>query len=352
MPGLEDSADGEVISGGENTKHIDAVAIGRQGHVLHWGFAASPAYLTPSGQAALVNAIHYIVGFAGEPAYVRRNPSALTRASYDDVVYQCSEAGAAAVAAMDAEVRRVMQAQLAEIRGREAAGIELTMHEQRVLKLPPPSPLTKEMMLGPVVPQSVCDQFGEDWDAIGRYYANNRPYLYPGERRGPASCLIADPDARALGIANDSPGLIDHAVAALNENQSDARAWRILFRYTNHRFGSPAAWSAWWARARDGFFTESGGFKFMAGPEDAVPAGVAGSARHETAADAPEPDPDSPVQLTARWLPLPGEHMPEDPARLRMPVSKSPCTLPKVGTCMGRGLARAPHLRTFSSKWT
>src|SRR5690606_14827838 len=39
--GFEDSPDAEYISSGVCAKTLDAVAIGRHGNFLHWGFAAS-----------------------------------------------------------------------------------------------------------------------------------------------------------------------------------------------------------------------------------------------------------------------------------------------------------------------
>lgn len=44
--GFEDSPDAEYISSGVCAKTLDAVAIGRHGNFLHWGFAASPADMT------------------------------------------------------------------------------------------------------------------------------------------------------------------------------------------------------------------------------------------------------------------------------------------------------------------
>ena len=135
--------------------------------MLHWGFAASPAYLAPSGQAALVNAVHYIAGFAGEPAYVRKAPSALTRATYDDLLYQFTEEGAAAVAAIDSEIQSAVKAHRAALHERQDAGIELSVHEQQILKLPLPPKMTRSMLMGYIVPETVRRQFGEEWDAIG-----------------------------------------------------------------------------------------------------------------------------------------------------------------------------------------
>lgn len=49
--GYTDSPDAEYISSGVCAKTIDAVAIGRHGNFMHWGFAASPLYMTEEAKA-------------------------------------------------------------------------------------------------------------------------------------------------------------------------------------------------------------------------------------------------------------------------------------------------------------
>jgi len=51
--GFEDSPDAEYISSGVCAKTLDAVAIGRHGNFLHWGFAASPADMTEEAKTVL-----------------------------------------------------------------------------------------------------------------------------------------------------------------------------------------------------------------------------------------------------------------------------------------------------------
>ena len=51
----------------------------------------------------------------------------------------------------------------------------------------------------------------------------------------------------------------------------------------------------------------------MEGPEDAVPVGDA-EFRLPESSNVPAASKDEPVQVTARWLPLPGSHNPDTPS--------------------------------------
>ena len=70
--GYEDSPDAEYISSGVCQKTLDAVAIGRHGNFFHWGFAASPDYMTGEAKPVLANAIVYISKFAGQTPIARK----------------------------------------------------------------------------------------------------------------------------------------------------------------------------------------------------------------------------------------------------------------------------------------
>lgn len=82
--GFLDSPEAEIISSGTCAKSIDAVAIGRHGNFFHWGFSASPDYLTEAGKAALANAIVYISKFEGQHIIARKlNETIATRKNAD-----------------------------------------------------------------------------------------------------------------------------------------------------------------------------------------------------------------------------------------------------------------------------
>jgi hypothetical protein len=70
--GFTDSPDTEVISGGVSLKSPDAIAIGRHGNFFHWGFAASPDYMTEEAKVVFANAVHYIAKLNGEKVIARK----------------------------------------------------------------------------------------------------------------------------------------------------------------------------------------------------------------------------------------------------------------------------------------
>jgi hypothetical protein len=59
--------DAEPLVEGYNTGKMNgAVAIGRHGNFLQWGFAAGPSQMTDAGRALFVNCVVYIVKFDGK----------------------------------------------------------------------------------------------------------------------------------------------------------------------------------------------------------------------------------------------------------------------------------------------
>ena len=74
--GFEDSPEAEIISGGVSGKTWDAVAIGRHGNFLHWGFAASPDDMTGEARDVFANAVVYMPVLPAK----RRSPANITTA--------------------------------------------------------------------------------------------------------------------------------------------------------------------------------------------------------------------------------------------------------------------------------
>ncbi len=59
----------EVLAAGYNTGKMDgAVAVGRDGNFLQWGFSAPPSKMTAAGRAFFLNSICYIAKFDGRTA--------------------------------------------------------------------------------------------------------------------------------------------------------------------------------------------------------------------------------------------------------------------------------------------
>ncbi len=105
------------------------------------------------------------------------------------------------------------------------------------------------------------ERFGTDVAAHARFYDENLPYLYSV---APFYQFELDEDAKALGVANTDPALLDRAIALWESGADEARARRVLARYTLLDYQTAAEWRAWFRRHRDDlFFTQAGGFVFL-----------------------------------------------------------------------------------------
>lgn len=271
LPGLDDSPDGEVISRGECTKGRDAVAIGRQGNFLHWGFVASPTFMTDGAQLAFVNAIHYISRFAGQRPLVHGEPYIATRADVDTILFRLSDEGFAAFNKAISDLDARCEASFDRVRAKQARGDELTTNEKALLEVgfTKTPPFDRKKVLEHIVPVSVRERLGDDWAAYIEYYEKNRGYLYPPQMAEADYELVVDEDAESLGMANNDARLLETCVELLELGEQTERAQRVLERYTTEAFRSPADWRQWLNENRERlFFTEVGGFKFMAAPPE------------------------------------------------------------------------------------
>jgi hypothetical protein len=236
--GFTDSPDAEYISGGINHKTPTAVAIGRHGPFFLWGFSALPKDMTESGRRAFLNSVVYAAKFDRTPLLVRLNMSSRDRVPW--------------------------------MIGFIANGV---------------SSVTRHF------PADIVKRLGTDAAKYTAWYDENRPYMYSRKRFDHE----VDEDAKALGIPNSDPRLLDACVAALDRGPDAARAERLLRRYTGEAFATPAEWRAWLAASRaDLFFSDVGGYRFFskAGPD-------AGHRRAVTAAAADDQKEDNPVALSA-----------------------------------------------------
>ena len=63
----EEASDAERLVAGYNTGKMNgAVAVGRHGNFLQWGFSAPPSQMTEAGRRLFLNCIHYIARFEGQ----------------------------------------------------------------------------------------------------------------------------------------------------------------------------------------------------------------------------------------------------------------------------------------------
>jgi hypothetical protein len=254
------SPDAEFISSGLNTKDCRAVALGRQGSFFHWGFAASPTYMTKEAKLVFVNAIHYISQFDGHKAFVQ-NKSTLTRATVDDMLYRISDSGYANLEAGLKDVQKQIDEQKKTIQTKKDSGDALSPIEQRILQMPP-YPLPNRAVLIPFVPKKIRSEFGDQWDRYQSFYAQNRAYLFPPQAK--SRTLEIDADAKLWGIPNNDVRLLQRCIECLDSGEQDEIANRLLRRYTEKSFDTPDQWKTWFEENRAFlFFSESSGFKFL-----------------------------------------------------------------------------------------
>ncbi len=262
--GFEDSPDAEVISGGVSQKSLDAVAIGRHGNFLHWGFAASPDNLTDEGHTALANAIVYISQFAGKGIIARKTDERqLTRDYLKQLKYgytrESYERRVRANKQMDdmyVEWRQVSRAKMER-------GEAVTEREREAANYVSPPVMSRGDYIKAISPHDLFECFGEDAQKYIAFYDDNRDYFH-SVLHGGGYRLEVDEDARSLGIPNNDKRLIDRAITMLETGDDTARARRILARYTLEEHETPAEWREWYDRYEDRlFFTESGGWLFL-----------------------------------------------------------------------------------------
>ncbi|MDR1414393.1 MAG: protein-disulfide reductase DsbD N-terminal domain-containing protein [Odoribacteraceae bacterium] len=258
--GFEDSPDAEYISSGVCAKTLDAVAIGRHGNFLHWGFAASPTYMTTEAQTVLANAIVYISRFAGQGVIARKYEDRIatreylkelkylsTRESYDERLVS----------------EEVFHAQILEVqkiaKEKQAKGEYLSTVEQQMINYKKAPTMTFEEYVRRYQ-KDFFHLFGTDSKAYIAFYDDNRDYFYS---HGFYHFEI-DEDVKSLQIPNNDQRLLDAAIKLWETGQDPAKARRILTRYTLLDFPAAEEWRAWYEGNKQRlFFTESGGWLFL-----------------------------------------------------------------------------------------
>jgi hypothetical protein len=260
--GFEDSPETEYISSGVCLKTLDAVAIGRHGNFLHWGFAASPAYMTPEARTVLANAIVYISRFAGQGVIARKYEDRIATRDYlKELKYYATRTSYEEQLRNDEILYGRVDEAAAKLKERLAKGEKLAQDEMMVFFIQSQRPpvLTFEGYLKKYQ-RNFFDLFGMDSDAYIKYYDENRDYFHATG----SYHLELDEDVKSLGIPNNDPRLLDAAIKLWETGRDAEKARRILARYTLVDFATPGEWRAWYAANKSRlFFTESGGWLFL-----------------------------------------------------------------------------------------
>ncbi len=306
---LTDAPDGEFISGGLNSKGPNSMAIGRQGSYLHWGFAASPTYMTDEAKLVFVNSIHYIRKFSGQRAFSRLE-SVTLRSSIDRVLYQLSDEGNAAMADFTEKSAIKDRQAKKKLKEKREKGKKLNPIEAARLTWDEPSWQRKNALAR--LPESLRNELGDDLESYVTYLKENRRYMY-GSPDGWFEPLKLDEDAKELGIANHDIKILDHSISLLETDPENKMAKRILKRYTGQGFESSDQWKQWLNRRRDYlFFSEHAGFKYVLDENRVIADGHQNwlSATEQTDQDliesveVDEPESGQPVAFNCVLLPL------------------------------------------------
>lgn len=201
---FDDSPDCEYISGGHSIKDITGMSIGRSGNIFHWGFSASPDFMTESAKKVFINTVFYMAQFNGKKPLVKILKGE-SRKWVDEFCYRKTG--------------------------------QLIDHKNKTY--PTPKSAT---------------------DTLVKFYTENYDYFY-----NPSGLdFIVDEDVKSLGIANHDVQLLEKSIALLEADKDTDKALRILTRYTEYDFNSAAKWRTWLNTFKDYlFFTELGGYKFM-----------------------------------------------------------------------------------------
>ena len=238
--GFLGSPDTEWIAGGMHLKGPDYFAIGRQGRLLQWGFYGTPDEMTEAGQRLLVNAVHYIHGFKDHPILATREA-------------RPREGLATSLALLDlyeTEDMKEFYDTPEKVKEAQERVIERTFGET----VPPEAHGTKEE-------RRAWYEENEPWlywdgARVGSEYAGKAYFRLEGKYR-------IDEDARAIGIANNDPALLERAVADLREGVEPERAERVLARYTEEGHDSADDWQNWLDETEGSLFASDwAGYRF------------------------------------------------------------------------------------------
>jgi hypothetical protein len=210
---LPDSPDEEILALGFNTgREYGTAGIARQGNFLQWGYSAAPSQMTEAGQKLLINCIHYIHRFDGEPPLVRH--------PYDPP-----------------RTRTLL----------------LAFH---INKASDPN--------ASAFPEALYEKYHSDPNGLMEYYRQNMEWVcWDGK------VFSVDDELKGLGLdSNRKITNLQRLIELLDDVQHAATAKKLLSRYTECSFETPAQWRQWFDENKNRiYFTDTGGYKFKIVPE-------------------------------------------------------------------------------------
>jgi hypothetical protein len=305
--GFTDSPDAEIISGGVSMKSPDAVAISRHGNFFHWGFSASPKYMTDDAKLIFINSVVYTAGLKGQKMIARKYNDRVSNKA--DIKFRVSLASKEEYDNYIASLKyrnEMMKKGKEEAQAKKDRGEDLTSNEKMFLEFS----INEDYM---TLEQYMQIQMGSDYEqykdnlkGYKKYRTDNIPYTYFNGNE-----LVIDEDAKSLKIANTDTKILDKAISMLEKGKDVDMARRILDRYTLCTFEKPSEWRAWFNKNKDKlFFTQCSTWAFMVNTTDANEPGNDYEAKPVyKAANAivlPETSDREPVAIGATLTKLPG----------------------------------------------
>lgn len=258
--GFLDSPDTEWISSGVNSKNPEAVAIGRHGNFLLWGFAASPTYLTEEAKLVFVNAVHYIKRFDHQAPIARKRQGTSTRDSVTFAIESISEKSYAQRLVRHNQFVVEDQNRKAKVKARIAAGEKVSKFERQMLGRPASKPPGRYQYARRYFTPEQWQKVADNEIAIRETLLARLPFLRP---QGWYE-MVLDEDLVKLGVGNNDITMLDKAIETWAAGNDKKVMRDVLMRYTDQSFATVGEWRNWLAsnRARL-FYTESGGFKWL-----------------------------------------------------------------------------------------
>jgi len=214
--GFLDSPDTEILTEGYNEgKGPHEIGVGRQGNFLQWGYNGSPRQMTQAGQRFFINCIVYIRKFDGKLPLVRRTASDRS------------------IAAAYAGYLRV--------------DTDRKFFEQ---------------VFGPTIRRQYQGEPKNFAENLAKYLEKNLEFIY--SEHG----FEVDEDLKALGLpSNRQIATLEKLIALRSDPQHGSLADKLLTRYLDANSATPATAAQWLAANRQRiFFTDVGGYKFLAAP--------------------------------------------------------------------------------------
>jgi hypothetical protein len=211
--GFTDSPDAEALALGVNVgKEYGAVGVGRHGNFLQWGYSAPPSKMTDAGRKFFLNCICYIHRFDGKAPLIRK----------------------------------------------------ISSHRWNAVRLAALIDKIKDKsFFSHTFSAELMKKYEGDPDGLVRYYRDNFEFIY---RDG---TFQIDTELKALGLSsNRTLDTLEHLILLLKDSTHADAARRLLARYTKQSFQDPDEWESWFQNNKDRiFFTDVGGYKFLAAPK-------------------------------------------------------------------------------------